>query len=44
MEQLKDLFDSFHWGCLANMDTKPAYQNLRQKVDTFVSTTHLDKQ
>lgn len=44
MEQLKNLFDSFHRSCLANMDVKPAYQVLRQKVDTFVSTPHLDKQ
>uniref|UniRef100_A0A2K5MAM4 BOD1/SHG1 domain-containing protein n=1 Tax=Cercocebus atys TaxID=9531 RepID=A0A2K5MAM4_CERAT len=37
------LFDSFRRDCLADVDTKPAYQNLRQKVDNFVST-HLDKQ
>uniref|UniRef100_A0A8C8W4C8 BOD1/SHG1 domain-containing protein n=1 Tax=Peromyscus maniculatus bairdii TaxID=230844 RepID=A0A8C8W4C8_PERMB len=45
VEKLKSrsLVDSFRWHCLADVDTKPAYQNLGQKVDSFVST-HLDKQ
>ncbi|XP_078534589.1 biorientation of chromosomes in cell division protein 1-like 1 isoform X2 [Lissotriton helveticus] len=31
------LFDQFRRDCLADVDTKPAYQNLRQRVDSFVS-------
>ncbi|CAO2610848.1 Biorientation of chromosomes in cell division protein 1-like 1 [Lemmus lemmus] len=31
------LFDQFCSDCLADVDTKPAYQNLRQRVDNFVA-------
>ncbi|XP_008825120.1 biorientation of chromosomes in cell division protein 1-like 1 [Nannospalax galili] len=31
------LFDQFRRDCLADVDTKPAYQNLRQRVDSFVA-------
>ncbi|XP_030621230.1 biorientation of chromosomes in cell division protein 1 [Chanos chanos] len=31
------LFDQFRRDCLADVDTKPAYLHLRQRVDNFVS-------
>ncbi|XP_053179640.1 biorientation of chromosomes in cell division protein 1-like 1 [Scomber japonicus] len=31
------LFDQFRRDCLADVDTKPAYLNLKQRVDNFVS-------
>ncbi|XP_059614446.1 biorientation of chromosomes in cell division protein 1-like 1 [Phlebotomus argentipes] len=37
------LFDQFRKECQADVDTKPAYQNLRQRVDTSV-TTFLEQQ
>ncbi|XP_053684287.1 biorientation of chromosomes in cell division protein 1-like 1 [Sabethes cyaneus] len=33
----KGHFDQFRKECLADVDTKPAYQNLRQRVETSVS-------
>ncbi|XP_076104274.1 uncharacterized protein LOC143072969 isoform X2 [Mytilus galloprovincialis] len=33
----KGLFDQFRKECLADVDTKPAYQNLRQRVEGYVS-------
>ncbi|XP_013390298.1 biorientation of chromosomes in cell division protein 1-like 1 [Lingula anatina] len=37
------IFDQFRKECLADVDTKPAYQNLRQRVDNYV-TNFLSKQ
>ncbi|XP_055677628.1 biorientation of chromosomes in cell division protein 1-like 1 [Lutzomyia longipalpis] len=37
------LFDQFRKECLADVDTKPAYQNLRQRVESAV-TTFLEQQ
>ncbi|KAJ8025420.1 Biorientation of chromosomes in cell division protein 1-like 1 [Holothuria leucospilota] len=31
------IFDQFRRDCLADVDTKPAYQNLRQRVESYVS-------
>lgn len=32
------LFDHFRRECLADVDTKPAYQNLQHRVETSVAT------
>lgn len=37
------LFDQFRRECLADVDTKPAYQNLQHRVESAVSL-FLDKQ
>lgn len=31
------VFDQFRRNCIADVDTKPAYQNLRQRVENIVS-------
>lgn len=31
------VFDQFRRNCIADVDTKPAYQNLRQRVESTVS-------
>lgn len=31
------VFDQFRRECMADVDTKPAYQNLRQRVESSVS-------
>lgn len=33
----KGIFDNFRKECIADVDTKPAYQNLRQRVEGSVS-------
>ncbi|XP_033757403.1 biorientation of chromosomes in cell division protein 1-like [Pecten maximus] len=39
LDKLKSegLFDQFRRDCLADVDTKPAFQNLRQRVEGYVS-------
>ncbi|XP_041985262.1 biorientation of chromosomes in cell division protein 1-like 1 [Aricia agestis] len=34
----KGIFDQFRKDCISDVDTKPAYQNLRQRVENSVST------
>ncbi|CAH2059010.1 unnamed protein product, partial [Iphiclides podalirius] len=34
----KGIFDQFRKDCIADVDTRPAYQNLRQRVESSVST------
>ncbi|CAH2096725.1 unnamed protein product [Euphydryas editha] len=34
----KGIFDQFRKECIADVDTRPAYQNLRQRVENSVST------
>ncbi|KAI5641061.1 COMPASS (Complex proteins associated with set1p) component shg1 domain-containing protein [Phthorimaea operculella] len=34
----KGIFDQFRKECIADVDTRPAYQNLRQRVETSVAT------
>ncbi|CAH0401735.1 unnamed protein product [Chilo suppressalis] len=34
----KGIFDQFRKDCIADVDTRPAYQNLRQRVENSVST------
>ena len=36
------LFDQFRRDCLADVDTKPVYQNLRQKVDNTSGQTGME--
>lgn len=37
------IFDQFRKECFADVDTKPAYQNLRQRVEGSVSSFLKDK-
>lgn len=38
------VFDQLRRECMADVDTKPAYQNLRQRVETSVTTFLNDQQ